>query len=235
MKIRSFRTLQILVILVLVGIISVVGYQNYRNPIKQFIVNLDPRTLLSQKIVLRVSIESVVQPINNPGIIFISGPIDEPTTVRVLNQITLFEEDPLIDGIEIHLFSGGGNWFYGRIISDAMRGCTKPITTINRGFAASAAAVILSAGDPGRRYGTQGSMVILHQSTRRISGDDYSENEIREFLDGIQANNRAMYFILAQNTGHTAEEIREFLEIERTLTAVDALKFGVIDSILARE
>ena len=162
-------------------------------------------------------------------IIFLGQAIDDTVANDIMAQLlTLESMDPDRD-ISIYVNSPGGSFTALTAIYDTMNFIRPDIQTTCLGQAASAAAVILAAGTPGKRYALANSRILIHQPYTE-GGGQASDVEIqaREIL-----RMRAMLeSMIAKHSGRTEEQVREDIERDKILTADEALDYGLIDRVL---
>src|ERR687884_409876 len=145
-------------------------------------------------------------------IIFLGVQIDDASANDVMAQlITLESTDPDRD-ITIYINSPGGSFTSLMAIYDTMMFIRPDIQTVCMGQAASAAAVLLAAGTPGKRLALPYSRVLIHQP----SGESRSQMED----------------ILARHTGQTVEQVRLDIERDKILTAQEAKAYGIVDEVI---
>jgi ATP-dependent Clp protease, protease subunit len=162
-------------------------------------------------------------------IIFLGQAIDDTVANDIMAQLlTLESMDPDRD-ISIYVNSPGGSFTALTAIYDTMNFIRPDIQTTCLGQAASAAAVILAAGTPGKRYALANSRILIHQPYTE-GGGQASDVEIqaREIL-----RMRAMLeSMIAKHSGRTEDQVREDIERDKILTADEALDYGLIDRVL---
>jgi ATP-dependent Clp protease protease subunit len=162
-------------------------------------------------------------------IIFLGQAIDDTVANDIMAQLlTLESMDPDRD-ISIYVNSPGGSFTALTAIYDTMNFIRPDIQTTCLGQAASAAAVILAAGTPGKRYALANSRILIHQPYTE-GGGQASDVEIqaREILR-MRAMLEAM---IAKHSGRTEDQVREDIERDKILTAEEALDYGLIDRVL---
>ena len=163
------------------------------------------------------------------SIIFIGTPIDDGIANLVIAQMLFLEaEDPDKD-ILLYINSPGGSITAGLAIYDTMQFVKPDVSTICLGQAASAAAVILSAGTPGKRYILPHSRVLIHQPHGGASGQavdiEIQAKEIvrmRESLDEI----------LAHHTGQDVAKVARDTDRDFILGAAEAKEYGIVDEVI---
>jgi ATP-dependent Clp protease protease subunit len=164
-------------------------------------------------------------------IIFLGVQIDDASANDVMAQLlTLESNDPDRD-IIMYINSPGGSFTSLTAIYDTMMYIRPDIQTYCLGQAASAAAVLLAAGAPGKRSATPSARILIHQPSggtegpQQISDLDIQAKEIqriRELMEGI----------LARHTGQSTDRIREDIERDKFFTADEAKEYGLIDNVL---
>jgi ATP-dependent Clp protease protease subunit len=163
-------------------------------------------------------------------IVFLGTPIDDAVGNLIMAQLLHLEsEDPDKD-INLYINSPGGDVSALLAIYDTMQYIKPDVSTLVMGLAASAAAVLLLAGAPGKRYALPNSRVLLHQPHGGAQGQavdiEIQAREIvrlRELLDGI----------IAKHTGQTFERVSKDTDRDFILTADEAKDYGVVDEIIA--
>jgi len=115
-------------------------------------------------------------------------------------------------------------------IYDTMQFVRPDIQTYCLGQAASAAAVLLAAGSPGKRYALPNTRVLIHQPSMEGAYGQVSDLEIQ--ANEIQRVRRLMESTLAKHTKRTADEVRADVERDKILTADEAKDYGIVDEVL---
>lgn len=163
------------------------------------------------------------------SIIFIGQPIDDALANLVIAQMLFLEaEDPDRD-ISIYINSPGGSVTAGLAILDTMRFVKPHISTFCVGQAASMAAVLLSAGEKGKRFALPNSRILIHQPLGGVQGQA-SDIDIhaREILRMREALNR----ILVDMTGQEYERIAQDTDRDYIMAATQAKEYGIIDEVI---
>ncbi len=161
-------------------------------------------------------------------IVFLGGPIDDYTANLVIAQLLFLEaEDPKKD-VYLYINSPGGSVSAGMAILDTMNYVKPDIATVCVGIAASAAAVILSAGKKGKRFTLPNSEVMIHQV---MGGAEGQATDIAIAAKHILRTKENLNKILAKNTGRTADQVEKDAERDYWMTADEAKKYGIIDEI----
>ncbi|MEV0948491.1 ATP-dependent Clp protease proteolytic subunit [Rhodococcus sp. NPDC049939] len=163
-------------------------------------------------------------------IIFLGVQVDDASANDVMAQLLVLESlDPDRD-ITMYINSPGGSFTSLMAIYDTMQYVRADITTVCLGQAASAAAVLLAAGSPGKRLALPNARVLIHQpATGGIQGQ-VSDLEIQ--AAEIERMRRLMETTLSKHTGKDADVIRKDTDRDKILTAADAKEYGIIDDVL---
>jgi len=163
-------------------------------------------------------------------IIFLGVQIDDASANDVMAQLLTLESiDPDRD-IVMYINSPGGSFTSMTAIYDTMQYIRPEIQTVCLGQAASAAAVLLGAGAPGKRMALQNSRILIHQPATEGGYGQSSDLEIqaREILRVRAALER----ILAQHTGKDEDQVRKDIERDKIFTAEKAKEYGLVDEVL---
>ena len=162
-------------------------------------------------------------------IIFLGVQIDDASADDVMAQLLTLESlDPDRD-IQIYINSPGGSYTAMTAIYDTMQFVKPQVQTVCLGQAASAAAVLLAAGTPGKRFALPHSRILIHQPYTEGGGQG-SDIEIQ--ANEIIRMRKEMEGILALHTGRSVEQIEKDIERDNILTAAMAVEYGVIDSVI---
>ncbi len=164
-------------------------------------------------------------------IIFLGTPIDD-TTANVL-QAQLLYLDSVDSGkdISIYVNSPGGSVYAGLGIYDTMQFIRPEIQTVCLGQAASAAAVLLAAGTPGKRLALPNARVLIHQPA--LSGQQGGQaSDIEIHANEVMRMREWTAQTLALHSGKTYEEVDRSIERDNILTAAAALEYGLVDKVL---
>ena len=164
-------------------------------------------------------------------IIFLGIQVDDASAGDIIAQLIVLEsQDPDRD-ILMYINSPGGSFTALTAIYDTMQYIKPDVQTFVIGQAASAAAVILAAGAPGKRFALPNARVLIHQPA--LAGGDYGQASDIE----IQANEvlRMRTWLeetWAKHSGKTTEQVRKDIERDKILTAAEAKDYGLIDEVL---
>ena len=165
-------------------------------------------------------------------IIFLAGPIEDYTANLVIAQLLFLEsEDPKKD-IQLYINSPGGSVTAGLAMLDTMNHIKPDVATVCVGIAASAAAIILAAGQKGKRYALPNAEVMIHQPWGGAQGQ---ATDIEITARHIIATRSRLNKILAKATGQTLEKIEKDVERDYFMSAEEAKKYGLIDEIFTQK
>ena len=164
-------------------------------------------------------------------IIFLGVQVDDASANDVMAQLlTLESGDPDRD-ILMYINSPGGSFTAMTAIYDTMQYVRPDISTVCLGQAASAAAVLLAGGTPGKRMALPNSRIIIHQPATEGGYGQGSDIEIqaREIL----RMRSQMEEMLSRHSGRTPEQVRKDVDRDKIMTAAEAKEYGLVDTVLA--
>ncbi|UGT46028.1 ATP-dependent Clp protease proteolytic subunit [Nocardia yamanashiensis] len=163
-------------------------------------------------------------------IIFLGATVDDTSANDIMAQLLVLEsQDPDRD-ITMYINSPGGSFTALMAIYDTMQYVRADVSTVCLGQAASAAAVLLAAGTPGKRACLPNARVLIHQpSTSGGIQGQVSDLEIQ--AAEIERMRRLMETTLARHTGKDADTIRKDTDRDKILTAEEAKEYGIVDQV----
>ena len=163
------------------------------------------------------------------NIVFLGGVIDDDMANIVIAQLLFLQsEDPKKD-IKLYINSHGGSVSAAMAILDTMNHVKNDVSTVCVGMAASAAAVILSAGVKGKRYILPNAEVMIHQPLGGVEGQ---ATDIAITAKHILKTRENMNKILSKNTGQTMAQMEKDVERDFFMSAEEAKKYGIVDKII---
>ena len=163
------------------------------------------------------------------SIIFIGTPIDDMVANLLVAQLLFLEaEDPERD-INIYINSPGGSITAGMGIYDTMQFIKNDVTTICVGQCASMAALLLTAGAPGKRFALPHSRILIHQPSGGASGQ---ETDVRIMAQEILRMREMTSRIIAQHSGQSFEQVELDVERDRIMSPIQAKEYGLIDEVI---
>ncbi len=164
-------------------------------------------------------------------VIFIVGPIEDHMANLVVAQLLFLESENPEKDVHLYINSPGGSVSAGLAIYDTMQFIKPDIGTICVGQAASMGAVLLAAGEKGKRYALPNSRVMIHQPLGGFQGQATDiEIHTREILDARDRLNK----ILSHHTGQPMDKIRLDTDRDNFMSGEQAKAYGLIDSVLDR-
>jgi len=165
-------------------------------------------------------------------IIFLGNEIEDNIANVVMAQMLhLDAEDPEKD-IQLYINSPGGAITSALAIYDTMQFIKSPVSSICIGQAASAAAVLLLAGEKGKRFALPNSRVLLHQPSGGVQGTSMDvEIQTREMVRLRKVLNE----IIAKHTGQDIKKIEKDTERDFILSAEEAKEYGIIDEVILKK
>ena len=165
-------------------------------------------------------------------IIFLGTEIDDYTANTLQAQLLYLDSaDPGKD-ISIYINSPGGSVYSGLGIYDTMQFINSPVATICTGMAASMAAVLLVAGNDGRRSALKHSRVMIHQP---MGGAQGQASDIEITAREIQKLKQELYTIIADHSHTPYDKVWADSDRDHWMTAQEALDYGMIDQILEKQ
>ncbi len=164
-------------------------------------------------------------------VVFLVGPVEDHVANLVVAQLLFLESENPDKDIHFYINSPGGSVTAGLAIYDTMQFIKPPVSTLCIGQAASMGAVLLAAGESGKRFALPNSRVMIHQPLGGFRGQA-SDIEIhaREMLKVRDLLND----ILARHTGRTMEQIRNDTDRDNFLSAPEAVEYNLIDKVIER-
>jgi ATP-dependent Clp protease protease subunit len=164
-------------------------------------------------------------------IIFITGGIEDYGASLITAQLLFLEAENPKKEISMYINSPGGIVTAGLAIYDTMQYIRPKVQTLCIGQAASAASLLLCAGNKGERYCLPNSRVLVHQPSASFYGQ---ASDIARHAQEVVKLKRRLNEIYAKHTGQTVEAVEKMLDRDTYLTAEEAKAFGLLDEVLAR-
>lgn len=162
-------------------------------------------------------------------IIFLGVPIDDYVANIIQAQLLFLDSVDSKKDIQIYLNTPGGSVYAGLGIYDTMQYVSSDVATICTGMAASMGAVILCAGQKGKRTALKHSRILIHQP---MGGAEGQASDIEITAREIQKLKKELYEIIASHSGQTYEKIWEDGDRDYWMTASEAKEYGMIDELL---
>lgn len=165
-------------------------------------------------------------------IIFVGSAIDDVVANSVIAQLLfLTAEDPDKD-IHMYINSPGGSVTAGLAIYDTMQFIKPQVSTICTGFAASFGAILLLAGEKGKRFALPNSEIMIHQPHGGAQGQ---ASDIAISAKRILKNREQLNRITSERTGQPLERVERDMDRDFFMSAEEALEYGIIDKVITRQ
>ncbi|MFD6419465.1 ATP-dependent Clp protease proteolytic subunit [Streptomyces sp. NPDC060194] len=166
-------------------------------------------------------------------IVFLGTPIDDTAANDVMAQFMHLEHAAPDRDISLYINSPGGSFTAMTAVYDTMRFVSCDVETVCLGQAASAAAVLLAAGTPGKRAALPGSRVLIHQPSfpEPVQGQ---AADLAIQADELLRTRDLLEELLARHTGQSPARIRADIERDKILDAEDARAYGLVDRIVSQ-
>ncbi len=164
-------------------------------------------------------------------IIFLGVPINDDAANIVQAQLLFLESSDQHKDIQIYINSPGGSVSAGLGIYDTMQLVSPDVATICTGMAASMAAVLLAAGEKGKRTALPHSRVMIHQP---LGGAEGQASDIEITAREILKLKKELYEILAKHSGASVKKIEKDADRDYWMTASEAASYGLVDEVLKK-
>jgi ATP-dependent Clp protease protease subunit len=162
-------------------------------------------------------------------LIFIVGPVEDHMANLIVAQLLYLESENPDKDIQLYINSPGGSVTAGLSIYDTMQFVNCDISTICIGQAASMGALLLAGGAHGKRYALPHSRIMVHQPSAGFQGQ---ATDIEIHAKEVLELKRRLNEIMARHTGQTVKQIGADLERDNFMSGEDAVKYGLIDTLL---
>lgn len=165
-------------------------------------------------------------------IIFLGTQIDDYTANVIQAQLLYLDSSDPGKDISIYINSPGGSVYAGLGIYDTMQYISSDVKTICTGMAASMAAVLLVAGEKGKRFALNHSRVMIHQP---MGGAQGQASDIEITVREIQKLKKELYTIISNHSGVPFKKVEKDSDRDYWMTSAEAKQYGMIDEVLTRE
>lgn len=164
-------------------------------------------------------------------IIFLGDAIDDNVANTVIAQMLFLESEDKEKDIKLYINSPGGSVTAGLAIYDTMQYISPNVSTICVGLAASMGAVLLAAGEKGKRFVLPNSEILIHQV---MGGAEGQASDIKIRAERILKVRERLNEILAHHTGQQIKKIEKDTDRDHFLSADEALAYGLVDKIIKK-
>jgi len=161
--------------------------------------------------------------------LFLVGEISYPMATEVIMKLLYLDSNKPGSEINLYINSPGGSVNDTMAIYDTMQFIGSPVSTYCIGRAQSGGAIILAAGEKGKRHALPHAKIMLHQPWGGITGQ---AEDIKIQAEEIMKSKQMINEVLAKHTGLSAEKITEETSRDKYMSADEALKYGLIDEVL---
>ena len=168
----------------------------------------------------------------NERIIFLGGPIDDNLANIIVAQILFLESVDKEKDINLYVNSPGGSVTAGLAIYDAMQYVSNNVSTMCFGMAASMGAVILASGSEGKRFSLPNSTIMLHSVGTQLGGQYH---DLEKEMEETKRKQGVISEILSKHLKKDIDQITADIERNFYQTAEEALKYGLIDTIICNK
>lgn len=163
-------------------------------------------------------------------IIFLGVPISDALANSIIAQLLFLNAQSATKGIQVYINSPGGLVTAGLAIYDTMQHIKAPVSTVCVGMAASMGAVLLAAGEKGKRFSLPNAQIMMHQP---MGGAQGQATEIEITAKQIIKIRERLNKILSDRTGQPLERVEKDTDRDFYLTAQEALEYGLVDKVIA--
>jgi ATP-dependent Clp protease protease subunit len=204
---------------------------NYYNKIisSMFPVGMTPNIIEERQ--MNIAVFDVFSRLMMDRIIFMGTGINDQVANIIQAQLLFLESTDAAKDIQIYINSPGGSVYAGLGIYDTMQLIKPDVATICTGMAASMAAVLLCAGEKGKRSGLTHSRVMIHQP---LGGAQGQASDIEITAREILTLKEELYKIISKHTGQDYDKVYADSDRDYWMKADKALKYGMIDEILSK-
>ncbi|MGB3477966.1 MAG: ATP-dependent Clp endopeptidase proteolytic subunit ClpP [bacterium] len=164
-------------------------------------------------------------------IIFIGTPMDDTVANLIIAQLLFLEADDPSKDISLYINSPGGIVSSGLAIYDTMQFVRPSVSTICIGMAASMAALLLAAGEKGKRFSLPHARIMIHQPEGAFSGQ---ASDIAIHAKEVLTTREILNKIFAKHTGQTEDKIAKDTDRNFFMSAQEAKEYEIIDDIMAK-
>jgi ATP-dependent Clp protease protease subunit len=165
-------------------------------------------------------------------IIFLSEEVTDANASLIVAQLLFLEADDPDKDINLYINSPGGSISAGMAIYDTMQYIKSDVSTICIGMAASMGAFLLTAGAKGKRFALPNSEIMIHQP---LGGARGQVTDVKIQADRLLKTKETINRILSERTGKDIKTIEKDTERDNFMDPEEALKYGLIDKIIARK
>ena len=167
-------------------------------------------------------------------IIYLGEDVNPTTSSLIVAQMLFLESEDPDKEIYFYINSPGGSITDGMAIVDTMNYIKCPVETVCVGLAASMGAVLLTAGEKGKRFAMPNSEIMIHQPLIGGGGLQGQATEIKIHADHLVRTREKLNKFFSERTGKPLDVIEKDTERDNYMTAEEALEYGLIDGIMTK-
>lgn len=202
-------------------------YDSYAKYVNHQITSLTPYIIEERP--LNVASMDVFSRLMMDRIIFLGEAVNDYVANIVTAQLLFLESTDRNRDIQMYINSPGGAVYAGLGIYDTMQIVNPDIATICTGVAASMGAVLMCAGQKGKRTALQHSRIMIHQPSSAIGGQ---ATDIEISIKEIKRVKENLYTIISQHTGQPYEKVAKDSDRDKWMLAEEAKEYGLVDEVL---
>lgn len=195
--------------------------------IKHNVTNLTPNIIEERP--MNVAVMDVYSRLMMDRIIFLGHPINDEVANIITAQLLFLESTDRTRDVQLYINSPGGGVYAGLGLYDTMQFVSPDIATICTGMAASMAAVLMSAGSPGKRSALKHSRIMMHQPSAGAAGQ---ASDVEITVNEVRKVKHELYTILSEHTGQEIDKIAKDSNRDYWMTSDEAKAYGLIDEVL---
>jgi len=162
-------------------------------------------------------------------LIFVVGTVEDQMANLIVAQLLYLESENPDKDIQLYINSPGGTVSSGLSVYDTMQFVNCDVSTICIGQAASMGALLLGGGAHGKRYALPHSRIMMHQPSAGFSGQ---ATDIEIHAKEVLELKRRLNEIMARHTGQNVQQVEQDLERDNFMSSTEAVKYGLIDTVL---
>ncbi len=162
-------------------------------------------------------------------IVFVTGPIDMAVANTFIAQLLFLESEDPEREINIYINTPGGSAYDGLAMYDTIKHVKNDVSTINVGLAASAGALLLSAGKKGKRFALPNSYTMIHQVLGGVEGQ---QTDIEITAKHMLRLREQYAKAIAENSGRPFEDVQKEIERDNWMNSNESVEYGIIDQIM---
>ncbi len=165
-------------------------------------------------------------------VVFVTGPIDMIEANTFIAQLLFLESEDPKRTINIYINTPGGSVHSGMAMYDTIKLIKNPISTINVGLAASAGALLLGAGDKGKRFSLPYAKTMIHEARIMGGGMTGPTTDLEIEIEELKRNTEDYATIISKASGQPIKKVKEDIKRDKWFDAKETIEYGLIDEIL---